>query len=144
MNNEGSEYCLRESKVPQLYRIHDQVSDDLETPNYPRNYDAFSEIPGREGGTQLESYKVTAKEHQSNFSEIMSNILSLTPKYKLKIQKFMIVVFIFISFLLVKHAGVISEADYDKPKDRLFDATYGINKYLNENKDVARCVQVLA
>ena len=144
MNKEGSEDCLRESKVPHLYCKQDQVSDDLEKPTDPRNYDAFSEIHGRDDGKQLESYKVTAKEHQTSFSEIMSNIFLLKSKYKLKLQKFVIVVFIFISFLLVKHAGVISEADYDKPKDRLFDATNGVNKYLNDNKDVARIVQILA
>lgn len=49
-----------------------------------------------------------------------------------------------VSFLIVKNTGVISTGDYNKPKDRLFDLTENVNKFINNNIPTTKWIQIIA
>lgn len=78
------------------------------------------------------------------------SFIDLTFKEKLvdylkrKWIKLVWVLFVFVGFLIVKFSGVITEADYTTIKDKLFDATEGINDYINENHKFAHAWEIIA
>lgn len=64
--------------------------------------------------------------------------------YQRKGLKIMVVAAIFFIFILVKMSNFISDAEYDKPKDRVHDATEKINLFINQNLSIAHLWQIIA